>query len=492
MADIELIRAREHVLHRLGYGPTPAERTLYDSIGHSAWVDQQITGAGLAAPLDWPMSVADLQGNGTKEEALLKTVRMFLDRAISAPNQLQTVLQDHWFNHFNVFALMGNSKHQLDDYLNVAIYPHVLGNFGDMLEATARHPAMLHYLDNRKNAAASQTLTVERPKYSNVVYPTAAQHFAAGETTIVHPVVGRNENYAREVMELHTLGVHDPYTQSDIESATRILSGWSSNFYNRHLDEYEWRDDLHDTSVKTFRGSTFGDEFTGEAEVVNWLRYLSDQKSTARRVISKLLVRFIGAASPADIETLLWAWDGQALTAADRPPMPRGDLTSLMRGLIALPSFAAASTRRSRFKAPHRYVISAFRTLGATPTAGTLYGLAQQLELMGDTPFFYGPPTGYPDDDGYWLSPDGMLNRVILAKQLAETPEIVAAINALLVGTRSMKERLLTIANEILPGGASAQTILQTQRYGEVAPTLAEEATRFTEAMFASPEFMRY
>jgi uncharacterized protein (DUF1800 family) len=303
-------------------------------------------------------------------------------RALYSPAQLQEQMTWFWMNHFNVHMFKANLRTMVGDYEEVAIRPHALGRFRDLLGATLRHPAMIRYLDNEQNA------------------------------------VGKiNENYARELMELHTLGVGSGYTQADVQELARILTGVGTNFgtttpklkpgqdklYVRD-GGFEFNPNRHDFGDKQFLGQTV--KGRGLAEVDEALDRLARHPATARFVSRKLALYFVSDdPPPALVERM-----ANTFLQSD------GDIASTLKTLFRSPEFAASA--RGKFKDPIHFVVSAVRLaygdqpiLNAAPVIGWLDRMAQPL---------YGrqTPDGYPLTQDAWASPGQMTTRFEIAKAI--------------------------------------------------------------------------
>ncbi len=293
-------------------------------------------------------------------------------RGLHSPWQLRELLVDFWFNHFNVFAGKGLCRLWVGAFETQAIRPHVFGRFRDLLLATARHPAMLFYLDNWLNTAPGSPGARGRMR-------------------------GLNENYAREVMELHTIGLG--YTQADVAGATHLLTGWGLD----RRTGFAFDPDRHDFSSQTVLGRRFSG---GEAEVFAFLDFLAAHPATARHV-SREMARYFVADRPAD--ALVDHMAANFLSS-------KGDLRALTGAMIEHPAFARAAARRDKFRTPYRYVLATLRACGCEvrefrPLIGILRRLGQPL---------YGclSPNGWPSTASAWLSPDALAARLDFAVAL--------------------------------------------------------------------------
>jgi uncharacterized protein (DUF1800 family) len=319
-----------------------------------------------------------------------------------AENQLKEVLTDFWFNHFNV-SVKKNLLQALPAYEMETIRPHVLGNFEELLVATAHAPAMLIYLDN------FISVKEDAPTYSGK-----------------NNKRGLNENYAREIMELHTLGVEGGYTQSDVTQLARILTGWSLMPYqNPYLmkalkskkggamtngriekGDFVFYPNLHDSGEKTFLGEKFP-ENGGYTEGVTALKILAEHPSTMRFISRKLAIRFV---SDNPSKSLV---DRMALTFKNT----KGNIKEVLKTMVNSPEFWDKNALREKTKSPFELAMSATRSLNAD--IENPVQLAKWLEKMGQRCYDYLAPTGFPDNAEYWINTGSLLNRMNFGLALA-------------------------------------------------------------------------
>jgi uncharacterized protein (DUF1800 family) len=301
------------------------------------------------------------------------------------------VLTDFWFNHFNVDARKIEDFPIVVSYEREAIRPHVLGKFRDLLEATAKSPAMLFYLDNWLSAA-----------------PPPPPPKVPGRTpTPPRPVAGRglNENYARELMELHTLGVDGPYTQKDVVEVARAFTGWTMR-KPHEATGFEFNDKMHDKGekhvlgqrIKAGRGAEDGEEV---------LDILARNPSTARFIATKLVRRFVADDPPASLVD----------RAASTFRKTDGDLRAVMRTILTSPEFFAPNASRAKAKTPIEFVASALRATGSTVSnARPLVGV---VTALGEPLYLCQPPTGYSDRATAWINTGTLIGRLNFAQALA-------------------------------------------------------------------------
>jgi uncharacterized protein (DUF1800 family) len=326
-----------------------------------------------------------------------------LQRAVLSNRQLEEVLVDFWFNHFNVSASKFQVRMLLPSYEREAIRPHVLGRFRDMLLATARHPAMLFYLDNYQSQA---------PR------PEQLQAVAAGNNL---RLPGINENYGRELMELHTLGVGGGYTQSDVVNVARAFTGWTIYDMNR-IGEFQFNPTMHDRNEKTVLGREFP-RGGGESEGVQVIDMLAKHPSTARFISRKLAQRFVADEPPPALVERMAA----TFTKTD------GDLRAVMETLLLSKEFLSEGAWRTKMKSPLEMVAGSLRVLNAEITDIT--ALAQRVADLGQPLYAKVEPTGYPNTGEAWASSAGLLARMnfataLLAGQISGvkvSPDAIAA-----------------------------------------------------------------
>jgi len=297
---------------------------------------------------------------------------------------------DFWFNHFNVFSGKGLDHIWVGNYEENAIRPYALGHFRDLLGATAKHPAMLLYLDNAQSSAANA--------------PPPRGFFGMFGNSKKKQPTGLNENYAREVMELHTLGVDGGYTQKDVTELARILTGWTfQNRSNRRGEGgvFYFDPNRHDFGDKVFLGQTFHGDGVSEGERA--LDMLAESPVTAHHISQELAQYFVSDNPPASlVDHLSKVYEGT-----------HGDIRAVLTALFASPEFRAPENSDVKFKTPYQYVISALRATGFDvlnfkPVTGALVQLGMPL---------YGCPTpdGYKNTQDAWLNPDAMVHRINLA-----------------------------------------------------------------------------
>ncbi len=418
-----------HVLNRLAFGPRPGDIERVKQIGVERYIQEQLHPASIPFPDSLKEKLDNLETldqsapelfleygppsypkNKGDKEAIRKArqrARVIVDqaadarllRAIESPRQLEEVMVNFWFNHFNVFAQKGLDHLWIGSFEKEAIRPYALGHFRDLLGATAKHPAMLFYLDNWQNTAP------ESPG-------------ARG------PFQGINENYARELMELHTLGVDGGYTQEDVITLAKIFTGWGFrrpalrlqalnagrglmpvNGHSPESNGFFFDRNRHDFSTKVFLGKTIRGSGIQEGEQA--LDILAEHPSTARFISYKLAQYFVADDPPKTLTERL----------AQRFLETHGDIRAVLDTLFHSPEFWDRQYAGNKFKTPYEYVISAVRASGI-PVSNTR-PIRGTIALFGMP--FYGclTPDGYKNTQAAWLNPNAMTQRLNFATALS-------------------------------------------------------------------------
>ncbi len=484
-------RARAtHLLARFSFGPAPGDVDRALALGADAWLEQQLhpssipdpAGKAALAPyrnvLSPPLQLLDLfqktygpEGDAGDEDAmsfrqrfrhidarrLLGTLEMAeLSRDIGSSRQLEQVMVDFWANHFNVFARKGAVKLYAADYVEHVIRPRALGHFEDLLVASARHPAMLLYLDNARSTRAA-------PPGS----PAAKRHRR-----------GINENYARELMELHTLGVNGGYTQADVIAVAHILTGWSIARPRSGKSGFRFRPRLHDFGAKVALGQKFPAGH-GQDEGLRLLHMLAESPATAQHIASELCGRFVADKPPAS-----------CVDAVRRTYLrTHGSVADMLRTIAHLPAFWAASD--AKVKTPLEFVASSVRALGGT-TDGTL-GLARVMVMLGQPILMQPVPTGYSDRAADWMSSGALLARMKFATALAvgRAPGVRTRLDQLLLPAPDAATLTRRVDDLVLGGAGSQRTLtaIQKQVAGVRDPVRARQLA--VALALASPDFQR-
>ncbi len=363
------------------------------------------------------------EGYRPQKELIAQLYTQKILRATYSENQLHEVLTDFWFNHFNVSLTDNQSRGFLFSYERDAIRPFLVGSFRDLLGATARHPAMLTYLDNAQSSAAEGMPTTFEPREARRRGPRAQ---GRRRPSARRRPSGLNENFARELLELHTLGVDGGYTQEDVVEVARAFTGWTvvppnrlewverrlqgarraggEGFYLEGL--FLFRADAHDAGKKKILGHSLpAGRGLEDGEAV--LDVIAAHPSTARHLATKLAVRFVGDDPPASLlERLAGTFEAS-----------KGDISEVLRDLVRSPEFWSPEAVRQKVKSPFEVAISAVRALD-----GEVYRprqLVEWISRMGQPLYAYQAPTGFPDRGEAWVNTGSLLNRMNFGLQLA-------------------------------------------------------------------------
>jgi len=363
-----------HLLRRTSFGPTPAALAELRSLGRRAWLEAQLAPATIddtacdRLVARWPMASWDISTTVRNVaaghwDAMLQVARATMVRQAWSRRQLLEVMVDLWSDHLHVASPSDEAWYCRGDYDTTVIRRHALGSFADMLVASARHPAMLRFLDNVSSRKGAP-----------------------------------NENYGRELLELHTVGVGAGYGERDVQDCARLFTGLTTDYYS---GQRRYAPEWHDTgAVRVLGWSAPAHRATdGERLQEQLLRWLAVQPATARRVVRKIAVRLVAdEPSSALVERLAAVY---LETGSQVVPV--------LRALLASEEFASSAGRK--VKRPLEDMISTVRVLGAVPGPGTEH--VDQLYWMirgrGHAPFDWGPPNGYPDVAAAWQSVAGTL-----------------------------------------------------------------------------------
>ena len=438
----------EHALNRLAFGARPGDVERVMQVGVERWVAQQLRPEGIDDPaIESRLRQYETLGLSDDEvmeqfakplfEARRKrtdgeTMRLPREqrpqrliaelsaqrilRAAESERQLNEVMVDFWMNHFNVFAGKGLDRFLLTSYERDVIRPHIWGSFDTLLLATAKSPAMLFYLDNLQSIATPENRPVReamvgggrlangRGRRQTIGLGPAVQPDVASRQLIRNG--GLNENYARELLELHTLGVDGGYTQKDVTELARLLTGWSLERPRQGKVNFVFRAQLHDTRAKTILGTRFPDG-GGIEEGERMIRFLATHPSTARHLARKLCQRLVADQPlPALVERV-----------AQRFLATNGDLRATVKAVIDSDEFWQRKHYRAKVKSPFEYAISVVRAAGARIVDPL--PLARELEKIGQPLYRAQAPTGYSDLSEAWVSSGALVNRINFAIALA-------------------------------------------------------------------------
>ncbi|MGA8871305.1 MAG: DUF1800 domain-containing protein [Candidatus Acidiferrales bacterium] len=519
-----------HALNRLGYGPRPGDVARVEQMGLDKWIDQQldpdsIDDSSLDERLEKyptlkmlsqqlleefpPPAQAAKKGGETKEEykqqmqekrrdamsdvadtgnenvdkaqealakiqgpgRIIAELSMAkVDRAVYSNRQLEAVMEDFWFNHFNVFAGKGADRWMLTSYVRDTIRPHTMDKFQDLLTATAKSPAMLFFLDNWLSVDPTafkerqQEMAERRARYQGMfgggfgrfglqrpgADASGAQGGQGGKRLQQLQDRGLNENYGREVMELHTVGVDAGYTQQDVIEMAQCLTGWTVKEPRRD-PEFIFRPAFHAEGKKVVMGHTFNDG--GEKDGEEALAMLANDPHTAKFISTELARHFVSdTPPPALVDRMAKSYESSG-----------GDIRSVLKAMIYSPEFWSKETYRAKVKTPFELVASTARALDADVSVSL--PLAMWVGRMGEPLFQCQPPTGYSDKASTWVNTGALLNRLNFA--LAFATNHMAGANVDLpdmFGEDASKdpEMALSRATDLFLDGQVAPTTMQT------------------------------
>ena len=435
-------------------------------------------------------------------------------RDVYSQRQLEAVMTDFWLNHFNVYVRKNqNEPYLLPAYERDAIRPHALGRFEDLLVATAKSPAMLVYLDNAQSIGpgSQAAMRVARLKAQRPDMPVAK---ALPQ--------GLNENYARELMELHTLGVNGGYTQADVTQVAKVFTGWTVDPPLRGSG-FQFEERRHEPGSKTVMGVTIHEG--GEREGLQVLHMLATSSATAKFISNKLAVRFVSDTPPPALVDRM----AQAFLSSD------GDIATVMRTMFESPEFWSPEVYRSKMKTPIEFVVSAVRATNAE--VDNPMPLVRALDKLGMPLYGMQTPNGYSWMAEPWVSSGALVGRMNFAVALSSNrvggtyvdwsallgqPEVQqstmvastdpaakeARLEALLLGQPASEQTRTTVIKEI--DGQTAQQQAEKQfgiqsrdaepmwavlnaaaPRGPARPQLDRDAAMMAGLLMGSPEFQR-
>src|SRR5688572_24520360 len=435
-----------HVLNRLGFGPRPGDIERVQKLGIRTYIEQQLhpdriddtqanervsglnslsmgqsklfdqfpdqqqvarqlgtrpnqKGKVVTAPAPDPAQQKAAERVKVREfmaENMLQQPQQLLQQLISnrtvrgvhSERQLQEVMTDFWFNHFNVFWDKGAGRWLLTDYEMNVIRPRVFGKFEDLLLATAQSPAMLFYLDNHLSSAPA-------PVVDNRLKRNANANKRAP---------GINENYARELMELHTMGVDGGYTQKDVTEVARALTGWTID-QPRMNGSFVFRPQMHDRGEKVVLGHKIPAN-GGMEDGIRVIEILAHHPSTARFIATKLVRRFVSDDPPQSLVDRVAA----TYTKTD------GDISEMLRTIFYSEEFMSPGSFGQKMKSPFEYAVSSIRALNGE--TGGSQQIGRVISQMGQPLYQYQAPTGFPDRADFWTSDGALIARLNFAVTL--------------------------------------------------------------------------
>jgi uncharacterized protein (DUF1800 family) len=501
--------AAEHLLSRLGFGGRPGDIEKLLAMGLDKWVLQQLDQSLPDTELEKRLSGYDalaldnetivntylnagqvlrmmqkkgtlsrdsmaklekadyrkdvlklMQEKGLKlpQELTRQLVAQKLIRAVYSENQLQELMTDFWFNHFNVSVTKGQSQPFVLTYERDAIRPHTLGKFESLLKATAQHPAMLYYLDNASSGSDNNDMNQRIKK----MVPASSK---------LKKQAGLNENYAREVMELHTLGVDGGYVQADVTEVARALTGWTvrpmmKDGYGGRLSKLQQSrlgknmattegDFLflavrHDQKEKTVLGKKYPAN-GGLNEGLEVLHQLATHPSTATFICKKMATRFVCDTPSVKLVAAM----------ADVFTQSGGDIKQTMIAMLNSREFWKKEVLRSKIKSPFELVVSAIRATNADLRNANQ--LNDWCTRMGQKTYSYAAPTGFPDKASFWVNTGSLLNRMNFGLAIAAQRIPGVGMNLLALNNNhepeSVDDALQTYSAILLPGRNQKENI---------------------------------
>ena len=371
-------------------------------------------------------------------------------RAVYSNRQLQEVLVDFWMNHFNVFNGKGPNRILLTGFERDAIRPYVFGKFKDMLLATARHPAMLYYLDNWQSQSPRDDLPAP---------PAGARR------------PGLNENYGREIMELHTLGVDGGYTQADVIAVARAFTGWTI-YDPQRFAEYQFNPAFHDRKEKVILGHVIP-AMGGEQDGLQVIDILAHHPSTAAFISRKLAQRFVADDPPKSLV------DRMAATFSRTD----GDLRAVLQTLFSSTEFLSDAAWQAKVKSPLEMVVSAVRAVDGD--VSDTFVLAQRIADLGEPLYGKVEPTGYPNTSEGWTNTAGVLGRINFANALASDQIPGVKVDR----DRFSGKRTSDVAADLLNAAPSASTLAAIEK--SVEGSTASSSSLLPALVIGSPDFQR-
>src|SRR5438309_626289 len=494
-----------HALNRLAYGPRPGEVPRVAAEGVMRWIDRQLSVDGIddhglaererqfqvleydrgdlaamytAAQRERrerklaaaPDTMADKDAASPIAQRGRRLAGEFADlavvRAALSERQLYEIMVDFWTNHFNVYFAKGADRFLTPDYIEHTIRPRAMGKFADLLIATAKSPAMLFYLDNWESVAPG----------TSPPFPRSARR-RGGQGVRPMPK-GINENYARELLELHTLGVDGGYTQQDVIDVARIFTGWSIERPQQGGD-FEFHEWAHDRGDKQVLGVRFEGGHNMD-EGIRLLKLLASDPATMHHVSRKLCQRFVSDDPPDGcVDDAVAAWKRSS-----------GDMRDVLRAIFHGPDFWAAENVRAKVKTPLEFVVSAARAVDAQPD--TSPRLAQVVARLGEPLYLHVAPDGYPERETAWVNSGALLDRMNAAVALAagKLQGVTVALDPIV--SAGGAEELIGVVNEKILSGTMSENTKQVLRRELAGISDAMQARALAVGLaIGGPEFQR-
>lgn len=488
-----------HALNRLAFGPSSGDRQRLEEMGLDRWLSEQLA-PGVDPAMterlsgfktlnlsvaesfrEYPRPQQKLKALGvdvkTEEgkaqakamakenpdeqprQLLIELTQAKLLRAANSKRQFEEVMVDFWFNHFNVSAEKNRVRWMVNAYEREAIRPHVFGRFRELLGATAKHPAMLWYLDNWMSVRDGFTMPARKKDDDDEPR-----------------VMGLNENYARELLELHTVGVNAGYTQHDVREAARALTGWGLEIRPRQKDfgQFEFHALAHDDGAKSVFGLTLPAGL-GRDDGERLLDFLARHPATAKHLASKLCQRLVSDSPSPELVDRVAA----VFLSTD------GDLPATYRAIVESPEFWSSPSSKTR--TPFEFVVASVRAVGTLDEVRL--PLAGALEVLGQPLYRCAPPTGYREDAAAWISAGALVSRINFGLRLA-TGRIPGVVVQLPPKDASVER----IAEHILGRPASPATLATVTRALGSDDSLDErqlDVSKVVGLLLGSPEFQK-
>jgi len=426
-------------------------------------------------------------------------------RAIYSERQLDEVMTDFWFNHFNVYLGKGADRYLVTSYERDVIRAHALGKFEDLLVATAKSPAMLFYLDNWLSVGPDSDVARgigknPHPGRRRGRFPPPPPRPTQAKGKRKN---GLNENYGRELMELHTLGVNGGYTQNDVTEVARVLTGWTIAPPQKG-GAFKFEERMHEPGTKIVLGHKIKEH--GEKEGIEVLHLLAHHPSTAHFICTKLATRFVSDDPPPALVNEM----SQTFLKKD------GDTREVLKTMFHSPEFWRADMYRAKLKTPLEFVVSAVRATGADVTDAA--PLAGQLNALGMPLYGMQPPTGYSMKSESWVNSSALLGRMNFSVALmagrikgvqvdGERLVTPTQSNSAAAGSADPGQALARLESSLLAGDVSQQThnaiLKEIQNSSNAAtgkpdgarkndkPANTSSADAITGLILGSPEFQR-
>ncbi|MEO8605431.1 MAG: DUF1800 domain-containing protein [bacterium] len=477
---------KRHLLDRIGYGPNAYSIGRVQALGLNGYIDEQLDPGAIddsavesTIASRYPslaLSVVEVRDcypnggggscpgipGGTKNDVWKQMEESEIYRAVASRRQLEAVLVDFWFNHFNVSASVGQQRWNSPSYLRDSIRPWVLGSFEASVIRMARGSAMLDYLDQRENQVG------------------------------VPPGTGYNENFPRELLELHTMGVTAPYTESDVKAMARALTGWREEWNNEAnfwpgYPGFRYQDSRHDKlGPKTILGTVIDAPFAGETEGLDAIALVARHPSTANFICTKLIRRFVQEEPP---YMMVDRCTASFLALQDDPEQ----LKNIMAEILKSKEFQLfPEYRRSKVKKPVVLVPSLLRAIGANPDPAVLDYKDLRLTLvdLGERIRNADPPTGYPDRSIFWASPGALVQHFNLLETESQTYASTWGVSGALPNA-DVVDGVIAVLFPV--GGVSPATRSAAISYlNSISATAAQKVEQAGAFLLSSREFLTH